>query len=175
MIEIKFGNDSIMPVLRGLLRGGQDLSPLMTKLAGIMLNAVEDNFEQSGRPAWQKLQNPGPKRQGGKILIASARLKNSITPFSDAKQATVGTNVKYAAIHQFGGITKPHIIRARDKKALAFGGRVFKSVKHPGSNIPARPFLQLTPEDESRIIRRVENYLKALVEKSAAGGSSETR
>ena len=83
--------------------------------------------------------------------------------------ASVGTNIKYAAIHQFGGPTRPHVILHHNKKALAFGGRVVKKVNHPGSRIPARPFLSITPEDEDKIIgkvsaapagmNRIEDYL----------------
>ncbi|EDE2694951.1 phage virion morphogenesis protein, partial [Salmonella enterica subsp. enterica] len=29
--------------------------PLMTTIAGIMLNAVDENFIQGGRPAWEPL------------------------------------------------------------------------------------------------------------------------
>jgi phage gpG-like protein len=53
----------------------------------------------------------------------------------------VGTNVSYAAIHEYGGKTPPHIILPVRKKALAFGGIVVRSVHHPGSRIPARPYL----------------------------------
>lgn len=63
----------------------------------------------------------------------------------------------YAAIHEFGGKTRPHIIRAKNARALAFqglsrasgragsfsGGTMFaRSVHHPGSVIQARPYLR---------------------------------
>lgn len=54
---------------------------------------------------------------------------------------TVGNSMIYAAIQQFGGKTKAHDIFPRLKKALAFGGGVYKKVHHPGSTIPARPAL----------------------------------
>ncbi|MBQ1541235.1 MAG: hypothetical protein IIZ63_04475 [Caulobacteraceae bacterium] len=54
--------------------------------------------------------------------------------------------VKYAAIQEYGGQTPPHEILPVKAKALAFmiGGKpVFAaSVKHPGSRIPPRPYLQ---------------------------------
>ena len=63
----------------------------------------------------------------------------------------VGTTKPYAAIHEFGGRTAAHTIRARQAKALHFvldGKDVFaKSVNHPGSVIPARPFLRPAIED----------------------------
>lgn len=54
--------------------------------------------------------------------------------------------IPYAAIHEFGGKTAAHRIEARNAKVLAFqmgGEQVFaKFVNHPGSNIPARPYLR---------------------------------
>lgn len=55
-------------------------------------------------------------------------------------------DVKYAGIHEFGGLTKPHVITPKKAKALAFmkgGKQVFAMrVNHPGSRIPARSFLR---------------------------------
>ncbi|WP_337050178.1 phage virion morphogenesis protein, partial [Serratia fonticola] len=78
---------------------------------------------------------------------------------SDNNSATVGTNVEYGPIHQFGGKTRPHVILPRNKQALAFNGRVVKKVNHPGSDIPARPFLALTSDDEEKIVTTVSEYL----------------
>ena len=83
--------------------------------------------------------------------IDTGRLKRSITrgqPFSTprGRAINVGTNVVYARIQEFGGTTRPHIIRPRVKQALAFsvgGDRVIvKSANHPGSIIPAHPYLR---------------------------------
>lgn len=56
--------------------------------------------------------------------------------------------VKYAAIQEYGGQTAAHDIVPSKALALAFlvGGRqVFaKIVHHPGSRIPARPYLRST-------------------------------
>lgn len=55
-------------------------------------------------------------------------------------------DVKYAAIHEFGGRTPPHDIFPKKAEALAFmagGQMVFaKVVHHPGSNIPERSFMR---------------------------------
>ncbi|MGK0740171.1 phage virion morphogenesis protein, partial [Yokenella regensburgei] len=71
----------------------------------------------------------------------------------------VGTNVVYARIHQEGGKTRPHVIRPRNKKALYFNGRFAAKVNHPGSDIPARPFLSLTEEDNDAIRQAVIDHL----------------
>jgi hypothetical protein len=56
-------------------------------------------------------------------------------------------DVPYARIQELGGKTKAHTIHATRAGALSFfwakaGHRVaFKSVRHPGSRIPARPYM----------------------------------
>lgn len=153
MIKIKVDSADFVRRMDHMLGWLSHREPLMRAIAGEMRDAVEENFAQQGRPAWL-----GIKRDG-MILQKSGRLASSIVAVSDNDSATVGTNVEYAAIHQFGGKTKPHVILPRNKKALAFNGRVVKKVNHPGSDIPARPFLALTSDDEEKIVSTVSEYL----------------
>ncbi|MCK3654906.1 virion morphogenesis protein [Pasteurellaceae bacterium Macca] len=159
MIEIKVNNlEQLTARLDKLSEGAENLTPLMKKFSGTMQTAVDKNFEAGGRPAWL-----GIKHRKGTPLNDSGQLKNSIQSFSDRQSAVVGTNVKYAAIHHFGGKTKPHKIKPVFKKGLTFNDGVYKSVDHPGSVIPARPFLQLTPEDEAQLIDDAQSYFQGLI------------
>lgn len=104
------------------------------------------------------------RRQGGQTLSDTGRLRRSITARVTPRGLQVGTNVAYAAPHQFGAEIPARTIRARFAQALAFPGRggrtIFrKSVRHPGSTIPARPFLGLSAEDERDIRRIVGRWL----------------
>ncbi len=156
MFRIEIDSAAVISGLEALARRCQQRQPLMRHISMIMEAGVQDNFRAGGRPSWL-----GVKR-GGKPLTDTGHLKNSITTVSDNDSATVGTNVEYAAIHHFGGTTRPHVIRPRHKKALAFGGRVFKKVNHPGSKIPARPFLTLTPSEYAEIDNAIQQYFKTL-------------
>lgn len=158
MIEIKINTDTLQNSLNAAARRTARTKPLMTRLARIMRNAVLDNFAAGGRPAWAPRKYPAA-REGSGLLQASGRLRNSIAPSSTNDTAVVGTNVGYAAIHNFGGKTSPHLIRPKKGKALKFGGRFAKQVNHPGSNIPARPFMTLQPEDEKALSDAVAEYL----------------
>jgi phage gpG-like protein len=129
-------------------------APLMESIANIMLHAVDENFIQGGRPAWLPL-----KYRDGKPLMFSGRLHGSIVPWHDNHQAVVGTNVIYAGIQNNGGRTRPHVIRPRNKKALRFNGRFAGKVNHPGSDIPARPFLTLTESDLADIQQAIIDYI----------------
>lgn len=153
MIELQLEYE---PVLRSWRRAAGVMSntlPLMRSMAGIMMRAVEDNFAEEGRPKWQDL-HPGTKmaraKEGkwpGKIMQRSGGLASSFVQAWDTQMAVVGTNKIYAPIQHFGGRTRPHVIRARNKRALSFGGIVVRQVNHPGSNIPARSIMRLTPRD----------------------------
>lgn len=89
-----------------------------------------------------KLSGQMLKRKTGAL---AASIGFEVGEDASGVQARVGTikkTVVYAAIHEYGGRTAPHIIRPKNKKALAFGGRVVKQVNHPGSKMPERSFLR---------------------------------
>lgn len=88
------------------------------------------------------------------LKVRSGSLLNSIGASKkiteDSKGNIVGEigpqGIPYAAIHEFGGVTRPHKIEPRNADVLAFQigkENVFaKFVNHPGSKIPARPYLR---------------------------------
>ena len=84
-------------------------------------------------------------RRGGQILTQTNHLGSSITYNATAKGVEVGTNLKYAAIHQFGGK-----IKAKKAKFLKFktprGWVQKKEIV-----IPARPFIGFSKEDQEDI------------------------
>lgn len=190
MLRTFVRTDALDGAAKRLQQVAADHSPITRQIAGIMLHAVQENFQQGGRPRWAGLKAPRatPERvrrhlklgrgilangawsmkvagriagslNSHQVLQDTGRLVKSITSYSDASTAVVGTNVVYAAIHNFGGKTKPHDIRPKYKKALAFNGIMRKLVKHPGSHIPARPFLTLAASDDEKILSAVHGYL----------------
>ena len=73
-----------------------------------------ERFKQSKGPDGRRWKTSiRAAQEGGKTLIQSAQLRNSIHAKSDASGFAVGTNVKYAATHQFGEMC----IRDRTKDA----------------------------------------------------------
>lgn len=127
MIEVKVDDRGAITLLKKLSKKMGDMSPVMKVIAGIMHDAVEENFKEEGRPRWTPLasatigQREKKGHWPGKILQVSGQLAASVTEKHTSRSAQVGTNKVYAAIHQFGG------------KA----GRGHKVT------IPARPFLKL--------------------------------
>lgn len=149
MIEIDLSSNlkQVLQQLQEKARELNDLSPLMQRVAGIMADAVEENFEQQGRPRWKPLKDSTirqRRRQGywpGKILQQTGRLASSIESRYDKTSARVqvgGSDFPYAAIHQFGGMAGP--------------GRTVE--------IPARPYLFLAEDDLKEIEEEFRVYLK---------------
>lgn len=142
-IEIAIDIDSVQKALQDLGAGITNRTTLMETLAGTMANAVAQNFTDGGRPdKWE-----APKHRTGSPLIDTGMLKNSITEMSDNDNAMVGTNIVYAAIHNFGG---------KIKRVTSKGTKV-------EVEMPQREFLNLTEQDEADVLEDVQNYFKELV------------
>ena len=187
MIHAKLEYKPVIDALRRAATQMTNTRPLMMMVSGIMRDAVEENFAQQGRPKWKDLApstklgyqvggkdwkglrkggSVNIKPWGGVILQRSGQLAASIQTTYGNTTAVVGTNKVYAAIHQFGGKTKPHVIKAKNGRALSFGGIVVRSVNHPGSNIPARPFLTLTPRDLRDVVERANAFYQAAIDRN---------
>jgi phage gpG-like protein len=127
-------------------------------------NAGKSGKKQTSRRKWQTWRlSPLSGKQA--LHVRSNRLRSSINRNAavisgDQITSSIGSNVRYAAIHEYGGQTAPHAIRVRSAKSLAFrfGGKLTfrRSVRHPGSKIPARPYIRPTLEE------RAPEYGKAL-------------
>ena len=91
------------------------------------------------------------KLSGQVLQVRTGALRDSIAAevSGDGGRIQVGLfsrgDVRYAAIQEYGGRTPAHDIVPNKAKALAFlagGHLVFaRIVHHPGSTIPARPYL----------------------------------
>ncbi len=83
---------------------------MMREIGAYMLRSVRRTFRQQGVPAdsWAPLapstirSNPKIYGPGHKLLIRSGRLLNSIHSEAQPNQVTIGTNLPYAGVHQFG-------------------------------------------------------------------------
>lgn len=109
-----------------------------------------------------------------KLTSRSGKLKASIRPIEPKKKGGVfisglkagGPGVPYAAIHEYGGRTRPHKIVPRNARVLSWrsksGARRYaRHVNHPGSSIPARPYLLPAMEKN---LKQLEKQLAVAVE-----------
>jgi phage virion morphogenesis protein len=158
-IQIHVNDSEVNKALADLSARMRNLQPVMLEIGEIVRTSVERNFDAGGRPKWN--ESARVKREGGQTLSLSGRLRRSFAVQAGNDRVAVGTNVVYAAIHQLGGKTGPHVIKPKRANALFWPGarHPVKSVNHPGSVIPARPFLMVQNEDWTEIRSVINRYL----------------
>lgn len=147
-LHIDYDDRQIQRVLTRLIETGQNPASIMKDIAVLGENSTRDRFQNGVAPdgsAWKPSHRV--MERGGKTLIDSSRLLDSIVSNSGGDFAEWGSNAIYAAIHQVGGE-----IRAKTGKGLFFktpdgSGRRVKKV-----TIPARPYLGVNSDDEDNIL-----------------------
>jgi len=107
--------------LQQLSQTAQNLTPIHRHIGNILQNSIEQSFEDEKSPFGQAW-TPSKKDQG-KTLTASATLSSSFTVDANRTSVSVGTNLVYAAVHQFGG-------RAGRNRSITLPARPFLPVQN---------------------------------------------
>lgn len=192
-VRIKLAGGEVAAALDKLRLGlplGGNMSPAMRNMARVLKTAAQLRFRAQKGPdgtAWKPSFRA--REEGGQTLSLSRRLRNSISGSATPTTATVGTNVIYAAIHQFGGV-----IRAKKGPFLAIpvtpaarnagsptrmpGLKVWQTLKgqfvmgdDKGTvhfllrrqvTMPERPFLGASAADKTELVRVVQDHLQGL-------------
>lgn len=160
-VALKILTAAAVQRLRGMEERGENLSGVLRSFGAYMEGSIQKNFDAGGRPVkwaplaagtkliWLKrrktwrtqkgnLSKIGRAAASGRIpLTDTARLRRSIRATVLANGVMLGTNLIYAAIHQFGGQA------GRGKKV----------------SIPARPYLLFQDEDVQYFGRLLNGYL----------------
>ena len=169
MISLKYTIKDLeaKTALKGLSGRLSNPQPALKECGLVLLRSISKNFKQGGRPdKWQK--SARAKKEGGKTLVDTARLKNSITMKVEPKKLTVGSNVIYAAIHDLGGNISKNVLISEHRRHItqAFGkpisGRkvlVRAHQRRMNLDMPQREFLIVQDEDYRIFTRIFQDYL----------------
>lgn len=154
MLDFTFSESLSARLERGA-RAAVDFTVPMRAIADYMRTAAVERFDDERGPdgtPWKPSQRA--LADGGLTLTDRGHLRQSITAASDATSAIAGTNLIYAAIHQFGGT-----IRA--KGAAGGGARALRTPFGPRGSVtlPARPFLGFSPVDAAEIEAILTDHL----------------
>lgn len=136
------------------LVGDQQLIARLNAMPG----RLRDELRRKVTELTLKLEAKVKAKLSGQVLnVVTGALRRSIfstvtaTDVSVVGKVASSGDVKYAAIHEFGGKTPAHEIVATKAQALSFmmgGKQVFaKRVNHPGSTIPERSYLRSSLAD----------------------------
>jgi len=181
MITVKITDGGVKQALSRISQRMSDPSPVMLAIAEALQAQTDDNFANQSGPLgkWPALKSPKKGRgTNPQILVHIGHLKASIGTTHSRNTAAIGTNLVYAAVHQFGGkINMPARSQLSYFKQQKDGsvGRLFvrKSASNFAQwhtrgestiNMPARPFLpfangKLQDGMESRIMAEIAKFL----------------
>jgi phage virion morphogenesis protein len=103
-------SEQVSNAVRGARQHLRNTNSLHERIAKALEAETAENFQAGGRPHWvphSKAYIAQRRRKGHTVLAMlqqSGMLASSISSAYGPEFAVVGTNVKYAAIHQYGGM-----------------------------------------------------------------------
>lgn len=151
MITIELKQDQVGPALRELAALLDDLTPVMQGIGEYLVDSTRQRFVRGESPEGARWAPKSPvtlarygARRSNRVDIRplfgpSGSLSTQILTEATSDSVSVGSNLIYAAVMQFGA-------------AQGAFGRTSRGGPIPWGSIPARPFLGLSPEDETAIV-----------------------
>ncbi|CUJ55617.1 phage virion morphogenesis protein [Achromobacter sp. 2789STDY5608621] len=155
MLVVTVNDAQFAQTMKRLAELAQDMTPALRGIGEYLAGSSRDRFGSQTAPdgsAWTPLAHwyrEAKPANKDKILTLRGYLSSSIHWQVLPDSVLVGSNLEYAAIHQFGGVIRP-----KQRKALKVGGRAVSQVK-----IPARPYLGISTDDATESEALVADYL----------------
>jgi phage virion morphogenesis protein len=165
--------DSAIEALDGYAKRARDPRGMFENIGLALVTSTQRRFETSTAPNGS-IWPPSLRAQasGGRTLLLSGRLMRSITFQASTTGVEIGTNVIYAAIHQFGGTIQQNartaVLHFKTNKRtgqsrFAKPGKADRARKAAiGARtitMPARPFIGLDDADDRTILKSAEAWI----------------
>jgi len=147
-VRVEVNDREVRELFKRLARRTADMTPVFAEIGEIVMESVSRNFEEQRSPKgkpWKPLSpvTRARKRHPGEILIESGTMFRSIHPRARKDHVAVGTNIVYAAVHQFG-----------------IGARSSLKSRRRMPAIPARPYLGVRDDDWPEIKDAISRWIK---------------
>lgn len=167
-IQVTLDDTEVMAKLAEVAARGKNLAPVMGAFGDYLVKETVARFEQEKDPEgnpWAELSDFTLKfKKNTQILTESTDLRNSFSRKANATSVRMGTDRKYAALHQFG-LKKTLKIKSHRRKVATRGkkgissGVAFVKAHDRKIDIDARPFLGFTDQDRRELIEIVKEHL----------------
>lgn len=138
-LELSIANSAeVEAAFRELQAKLTDLTPFFQDIGEALLNSTRERFRSQTAPdgtPWARLSpayQPRKKKNANLILTLNSYLRGTLNYRASPREVRIGTPLIYGATHQFG---------------------------RPEKNIPARPFLGLSSDDETMILDALNDWL----------------
>ncbi|UZZ12206.1 phage virion morphogenesis protein [Ectopseudomonas mendocina] len=144
MIQTKVDNQPVLDALNGLMKRAQDVRPAFQDMGEYFILSTKRRFASKTAPDGSKWRDNSPVTEGRKgrndpLVGESRRLANEIHYRATANTLEWGSSLAYAGMQQNGGLKAAY--------------------PHLWGNIPARPFLGLSSEDEAMALEILQEHL----------------
>lgn len=141
---IEWDDRAIREALQNLQRQVSNLRPVLLAVGEDLVDSTKRRFETSTGPNGQRWDDNSvvtiDKKGRNKPLVDQGNLMRQISyDVFGGNTLIIGSTMEYAAMQQFGG--------SKSEFPNLWG------------DIPARPFLGISEDDESEIIATISNYL----------------
>jgi len=158
MAEIQITKDEITGALTRLSAHLSDLTPVMQEIGDILIESTKQRFMQGVAPDGSRWKPKSPvtlakygARSSNRVEVRplfgpSGALSSQIFANAGPDSVEWGSPMIYAATQQFGA-------------AQGAFGRTSRNGPIPWGNIPARPFLGISTEDEANILDAISGAL----------------
>jgi phage virion morphogenesis protein len=157
--------DAVKRMLANASLNTADRGRLLQSIGVEMEAQTQERFDTQKSPdgdSWKALAQKTRNYYAGQgwaarsILVGEGTLRDSITSEvqGGAWSVLVGATMEYAAVHQFGAEIAPKSARA----LFVPGYGMLKKV-----NIPARPYLGVSPDDAKAIEDAVASFLEGII------------
>lgn len=150
-IRLKTNDRNVRDLMESLARRLADMTPALAEIGEILGESVKNNFKSEHSPQgtpWKPLsaRTLARRRLPGRILNETGTLRNALHVSVSGNRVTVGTNVIYAAVHQFGARQGQFgEVQAKVRPFVRRDGTRVRAhtrrMRVPWGDIPARPFL----------------------------------
>ena len=146
MIHIELATERLDDALTALERATGDLGPALKNIGEAQLQSIDERFADKKAPDGSKWAANAPTtvaRKGfDEPLVGAERSLTLRTQHAyqvDADALRVGSVMEYAAMQQFGGSRS--------------------QFPHLWGDIPARPFIGLSEDDENEIVQIITDHI----------------
>lgn len=168
MIKVEFKYEAVAQGLGEVARRIDDMTPLHESIGEYVIEVTKQRFKQGIAPdgtAWTpkspvtlaayKARGDGDRPDP--LIGPSRRLSSEIARFATAESVEIGSSLEYSAVMQDGA------------RKGAFG-RTARNSPIPWGDIPARPWLGLSDEDEVHILDLADEHLEQAFIESGFNG-----
>ncbi len=156
-ISVTIQDASVRRGFEQLARLMTNTRPVMAAIGTALVASTHMRFVTQTDPdgqAWQALNAEyASGKRNSRILTETGRLRDSINSRPGNDHVLVGTNVIYAAPHQFGAVIEP---KSASHLFFRMGGNLIIANK---VTLPARPFLGISSDDQTAIAEIVFEFV----------------